>query len=144
MCLRNMGENLRIQRMLSQRSKVVKTDEHVKTINGVYHSVKGFCIAERKLSGFCLKPGSKHSDHFFRIGYGETDAELLFRHIETGYDASKKMDVCFAGEAEKFCIPMTLGVTVKWTFRTAWQIDKPGDKPRFISAYHDDSLREDR
>lgn len=112
--------------------------------DGVYYSSKGFSTAEKKLSGYCLKPGAKHADDFFEVGYKEDDAELLFEHLDRGFDLAKKQkSVIDRSGAEKFSIPMKLGVDVKRTFNTAWRIDQPGDAPRFISAYRMDRLKED-
>lgn len=121
-----------------------KKEESINLIDGVYHSSKGFTTDERKLSGYCLKPGAKHADDFFQVGYKESDAALLFQHLHQGFDMSKKRNASFdKSGAEKFSIPMKLGVDVKRTFNTAWRIDQPGDAPRFISAYRMDRLKED-
>lgn len=121
-----------------------KNEEAVRLIDGTYHSAKGFTMAEKKLSGYCLKPGTKHANEFFSVGYKENHADLLFLHIEEGFDISKKRkSMVDKNGTEKFDIPMKLGVDVKRTFITAWRIDNPGDIPRFISAYRMDRLRED-
>lgn len=96
-------------------------------------------IDSRKISGYCLKPGAKHADEFFAVGYtdSESDQKRLRRNILGQYDRAKaNSHRSLTDGGESFTIPMRLGTGSKArTFRTVWQIDKKGDKPRFISAY---------
>lgn len=117
---------------------IEKSDKSAKIIDGVYHSPKGFTTAVAKLAKFCLNPEKKHSKDFFDVGYKESDSELLFKHIEDGFDMSKRVGdrISERGQAQ-FRIPMNLGVLKKKVFTTAWQIDKEGDPPKLTSAYLD-------
>ena len=124
-------------------STVAKSGKSAKIVDGVYHSPKGFTAAVAKLAKYCLNPEKKHSKEFFDVGYKTTDADLLFEHIEKGFDVTKKRGVMKIGsDVEKFNIPMELGVTKKKMFTTAWQIDAPGAKPRLTSAYRDRRAKE--
>ena len=111
--------------------------------NGYYHSAKGFRIAVAKLARFCLDPEKKHAKEFFDVGYQPSDSDLLFRHIEEGFDMGRKI-----GERksemgdDQFCIPMKLGVTEKRMFSTAWQIDKGALEPKLVTAYLDRRVKE--
>ena len=126
------------------KSTVAKAEEHVRIIDGVYQSSKGFTVDDRKFSSWCLKPGTDHADEFFSLGYKPSDADRLFRDIEKGFDLGKKQDsVRINKNKEKFSIPMSLGVTAKKLFRTVWQNDSPDADPRFITAYVDRRLEDD-
>lgn len=110
----------------------------VKIVNGVYHSSKGFTAAVSKFAKYFLDPKQPHSKEFFDVGYKESDSDLLFRHIEEGYDLSKRTGMRKNDRGqEQFRIPMSLGVTRKKSFTTSWQIDKEGDQPKLTSAYRD-------
>lgn len=127
-----------------QKSDVVKIEKSGRISSEILRSAKGFVSTRNKLSGFCLKPGAKHSKEFFDIGYTESDAGLLFKHLEEGFDLSKRISVQRSESgSEKFCIPMKLGVTTRKMFATAWQKDSPNSDIRFISAYIDRRLKED-
>lgn len=109
-----------------------------------YLSPKGFCIAISKLSNYCLKPGAKHSDQLFAVGYEPGDEDLLFRDLETGFDLSRKTDVNpERGNKESFSIPMELGITKTRLFRTVWEDGPTNPAPRFVSFYQDRRLKED-
>lgn len=117
---------------------IEKTQKRVKIVDGVYHSEKGFTIAEAKLSKYCLNPKQKHAKEFFGLGYTPNDSDMLFRHIEEGFDMSKRKDERKGyGGSVQFLIPMELGVSSKRIFTTSWQIDKESDSPRMTSAYMD-------
>ncbi|MBR1677318.1 MAG: phage minor capsid protein [Clostridia bacterium] len=96
-------------------------------------------IATPKISEYLLKPGAKHADEFFAVGYtdSESDQRRLRRNILGQYDKSKAdSSKNLTDGGESFTIPMMLGTgSKKRTFRTVWQIDRKGDKPRFITAY---------
>lgn len=126
------------------KSKVAKPEEAATIIDGFYHSAKGFTADQRKFSEWCLKEGTDHSKEFFDVGYKPTDADRLFRDIESGFDIYKKCDSVPIGKSkEKFSIPMSLGVTTQRLFRTVWQKDGQDKTPRFITAYVDRRLEED-
>lgn len=115
-----------------------------KIVDGIYQSAKGFTAAVAKLSKFCLNPEKKHSKEFFDVGYTENDADTLFRHIEEGYDLTKKSGSRLSERGqEQFTIPMLLGMTKKKLFTTAWQIDKDGDPPKMTSAFRDRRNKEE-
>lgn len=111
--------------------------------NGVYKSRKGFECAAAKLTCFLLKEGAKHAQEFFDAGYSPDDPDQLFRHLENGFSETAKV-VTETREAgfEKFQIPMKLGTTKPRMFTTAWQIDREGAAPRFITAYADRRIKE--
>ncbi|MBQ8707892.1 MAG: hypothetical protein IJ523_07385 [Succinivibrionaceae bacterium] len=120
------------------KTTVEKTKEAATIIDGVYHSSKGFTADQRKFSSYCLKDGTEHAKEFFDVGYKPTDADRLFRDIESGFDLSKKIDSVPVGKSkERFSIPMRLGTTAKSLFRTMWQKDGPEETSRFITAYVD-------
>lgn len=128
----------------TKKSGVEKSEEPVRIEGEFYRSGKGFSIHQSKLRGFCLKPGARHSEEFFKMGYKEEDSERLFRDFEKGYDLSRKIhEGTLANGREKFSIPMDLGVTEKRRFRTVWQEDGPDDTSRFITAYIDRRLKEE-
>lgn len=126
------------------KSTVEKDEKSVTIVDGVYQSSKGFTADKRKFSSYCLKPGTDHADEFLDIGYKTTDADRLFRDIESGFDLSKKQDSVVANNGkEKYSIPMSLGVTAQRLFRTVWQKDSPEADSRFITAYIDRRMEED-
>lgn len=127
------------------KGTVAKTTKDVTIDGDYYRSEKGFSVHQNKLNGFCLKPGAKHSEEFFKIGYTEGDAERLFCDLEKGYDSSKKTinDVLSNGKT-KFSIPMKLGVTSTRLFRTVWmEGDGPNNTDRLVTVYVDRRLKED-
>lgn len=126
------------------KGTVAKSAEDV-TINGeFYRSGKGFSIHQDKLAKFCLLPGGKHSEQFFKLGYTADDSERLFRDIEAGYDSSRKFDrIDLADGHVKTSIPMKLGITTQQLFRTVWKDDGPDGEDRFLTAYIDRRLKEE-
>ena len=90
----------------------------------------------KKFTDFFLKPGAKHSQEFFEAGYTTDDALQLRYDMATLFSMDKAVDREIKPDgAEKFNIYMELGVGKKRTFRTSWQIDKPGDRPRIVTAF---------
>ena len=92
----------------------------------------------KKFTGYFLKPGAKHADEFFDVGYTPDDP------VQLRYDMAKQFDVGKAVEfsknpngQEKFSIFMDLGVTKSRTFRTVWQKDTPDSAPRIITAHRE-------
>lgn len=126
------------------KEKIAKAADNGIMDGEFYRSKKGFSIHQDKLRAFCLKPGAKHAEQFFKLGYTERDEKRLFRDIEKGYDVSKKTieNVLSSGKT-KFSIPMKLGVTSTRIFRTVWREDGPEDTSRFVTAYIDRRLKED-
>ena len=127
---------------VSPKKDDVDKIQTVDTIYGeAYRSEKGFTVAKSKLTGYCLDPEGKHSKEFFDVGYTPKDSELLFRHLEENFEVEKKSNVkTLDNGAEKFVIPMELGVSIKKMFTTAWRVDSSGNEPRFTSAYRDRRL----
>lgn len=110
--------------------------------DGVYYSDKGFTCDEKKITGFCLKPGAKHSDDFFNVGYEASDSELLIQHINDGYDIHKAVDrEPNTMNYRTFEVEMELGVTEKKKFVTGWSIRAEGEQPRFTTAYRRSSKK---
>lgn len=110
----------------------------------VYHSQKGFAVAAAKLARYCLNPEKKHSKEFFDVGYTENDSSRLFKDIENEFDPAKKRDARKGPRGdEQFSLSMSLGVTKKRMFTTAWQIDKGETEPRLITAYRDRRIEEE-
>lgn len=98
-----------------------------------------YLIAEPKISKFLLKSGAKHADEFFDVGYSEQDGRRLNADIYKHFDESLKTDVRIASDGtESFSIFMKLGKNKVKTFRTVWQRDSKGEKPRFITAHRED------
>ncbi len=96
-------------------------------------------IHSDKMSEYCLKVGSKHSDEFFDVGYKPDDSVKLNNDIIKQFDMSKAKDnKLLADGAERFSIFMNLGVAKTRSFRTVWQKDKPSSKARFITAHRED------
>lgn len=126
------------------KKTLAKSEDSVIMDGEFYRSRKGFVIHPNKLRGYCLKPGAKHAEQFFKMGYTENDEKRLFQDLEKGYDPSKKVDCQPTDDGyEKSCIPMELGVTSKRLYRTVWRNDGPENSDRFISAYIDRRLKED-
>lgn len=118
--------------------KVEKSYERAKIVDGIYHSPKGFVAAVAKLARYCLNPEKPHAKEFFDVGYKQSDSDLLFRHIEEGFDVDRKTGMRKNDKGqEQFRISMNLGVTRKKAFTTSWQIDQEGDRPKLTSAYRD-------
>ena len=98
-----------------------------------------YTISEPKISRFLLKPGAKHSAEFFDVGYSEQDGSRLNADIYQQFDEAQKTDVRTAEDgAESFSIFMELGTTDKKTFRTVWQRESDGERPRLITAHRED------
>lgn len=110
----------------SQSGGIIKTDQR-------------FEIPPPKIKQFLLKPGAKHAQEFFDVGYTPDDYELLFDDIASCYDESKAVDVRKKENGvEDFSIFMDLGVQKKKRFRTVWRRDIPDSKPRLITGHRED------
>lgn len=110
-------------------SVTIKTDER-------------FDLHPDKINRFLLLPGAKHSQEFFDVGYKPDDYEKLFDDIARSFDIEKAVQFRPNPKGkEGFSIFMELGVTKKRTFRTTWEWDGKGSKPRFTSAYRDDGKK---
>lgn len=93
-------------------------------------------IADAKVTKFLLDPSKKHYREFAAVGYSESDPGRLKQDLLEGLssNSAKEYEANVHGD-RSFEVDMQLGVTRKARFRTAWQIDKGTDKPRFITAY---------
>lgn len=93
-------------------------------------------IPDKKVVNFLLDPEKKHYKEFAAVGYSKEDPEKLKNDLLEGlkqneakiYEPNERGNTAFE-------VNMTLGVTAKKRFRTAWQIDKGTDFPRFVTAY---------
>lgn len=128
------------------REKYVKAAEALKNpseraimrMGENYVSNKGFTIHRDKIDKFLLKPGSKHFDEFYSVGYRVGESNLLALTIENGYDESKATEIRKNGNgSESFSIFMNLGFGGGKRFRTVWQKDTPNSKPRLITAHRE-------
>lgn len=109
--------------------------------SGIIKESKLFEIHPNKINEFLLKPGTKHSQEFFDVGYSEKDYVRLFEDIEKSFDISKAVDNRIGKDgSEDVSIFMNLGVTENKSFRTVWRIkEKNLDiKPRLITAHRED------
>ncbi len=93
-------------------------------------------IAEAKITKYLLDPTRVHYKEFVAVGYSKNNPEQLTKDLSEGL----KGNVAVAFEANEhgdrtFNVDMMLGVTRKARFRTAWQIDKGNNVPRFITAF---------
>lgn len=103
--------------------------------NGIIETEKAV-IQTRKLTDFLLKPGAKHAQEFFDVGYTEQDVQQLAADIHAQYAEEKRVDVKTAENGtEKFSIFMELGKEERKPFQTVWQIDPGSKKPRLITAH---------
>lgn len=93
-------------------------------------------IQRRKLTDFLLKPGAKHAQEFFDVGYTEQDVEQLAADIHVQYAEEKRVDFKAADNGtEKFSVFMEFGKEDRKPFQTVWQIDPGSEKPRLITAH---------
>lgn len=109
-----------------------------------YVSGKGFIIHQDKIQKFLLKPGAKHYEDFYAVGYRNRpgyvayESKLLAIDIENGYDETKATDrIKVSDGSEKFSIFMNLGFGGGKRFRTVWKKDTPDSKPRLITAHRE-------
>ena len=98
-----------------------------------------YVIAEDKITEFLLKPGTKHSEEFFAVGYTQKDYLSLSNDIYKQFDIGKAVESTTSYNGEKrFTIYMELGTSAKRTFKTVWQVKEENGKPRLITAYRED------
>ena len=93
-------------------------------------------IAESKITNYLLDPTKKHYAEFAAVGYSESDPERLKRDLLEGLrnNEAKTFEPNQHGD-RAFEVDMMLGVTRKAKFRSAWQIDRGADNPRFVTAH---------
>lgn len=107
--------------------------------SGIIKTSEKFEIPPDKINKFFLKPGAKHAQEFFDVGYSVDDYERLFDDIESEFDENKMVDVKNKSNgALDFSIFMYLGVENKKRFRTVWRKDTPESKPRIITGHRED------
>lgn len=93
-------------------------------------------IHDNKVVKFLLDPEKKHYQEFVAVGYTKEDPAKLKNDLIEGLKRNgAKIYATNEHGNTSFEVDMTLGVTAKKRFRTAWQIDKGTDFPRFITAH---------
>ena len=93
-------------------------------------------IADEKITKFLLSPTGKHYTEFVAVGYSANDPDKLKQDLLNGLSNNIAKEYGLNSHGERaFEVDMLLGVTYKTAFRTAWQIDKGSDAPRFITAH---------
>ena len=93
-------------------------------------------IPDKKVVNFLLDPEKKHYQEFVAVGYSKEDPAKLKNDLLEGLKHNEaKIYATNEHGNTPIEVDMTLGVTVKKKFRTAWQIDKGTDSPRFITAH---------
>lgn len=104
-------------------------------INSGYHS-NGCFIEDKKVTGFYLKKGAKHSHEFFDVGYTEKDGLKLQKDIASQFDTTKAYDKREQPNHTKtICINMQLGVNIKKPFKTVWEKKSSETEWRSITAF---------
>lgn len=101
-------------------------------------------IPQRKLGNYLLNPTKSKgkSDFFNSIGYNMKNAERLEKDIRKGLENNKALSYNenkFGNRAYE--VDMALGINKKVTVKTAWQIDKGENIPKFVSAYPKEKKR---
>lgn len=93
-------------------------------------------IADSKVTKYLLDPAKKHYSEFVAVGYSEDNPEQLKHDLLRGIvnNSAKEYEVDTHGN-RAYEVDMQLGVSHKAKFRTAWQIDKGTNFPRFITAH---------
>lgn len=90
----------------------------------------------KKYTGYFLKPGAKHADQFFAVGYTQDNPLQLRYDMARQFDMDKAFDIkVLNGGAKKFNIYMELGITKKRTFCTGWIQDTPDSLPRVVTGF---------
>lgn len=119
----------------SENWKSIKT---LKTQTEVVNNAP--CVTTpRKFSEYLLKPGAKHANEFFNVGYTENDVLQLRYDISRQFDIEKAVEYREKSDgAQTFNIYMKLGITKKRSFVVSWIEDRPGEKPRIVTAFRKD------
>lgn len=93
-------------------------------------------IAERKITEYLLKPGTKHYQDFIDVGYSANNPEKLRNDILNGLKTNKALSFEENQHGNRaYQVDMELGITHKKLFRTSWQVDKGKEFPKLTSAY---------
>ncbi|WP_294731074.1 minor capsid protein [uncultured Faecalibaculum sp.] len=110
------------------------TWEEWKNLDGFDHNriQKDRYIHEDKIKKFLLKPGAKHAQEFFDVGYTENDwkqleTDILSQYTNASYDRSK------GNYGQRFSITMDLGIDKKRPFQVVWGED--GDRFKLVTAH---------
>lgn len=121
------------------RGRVAPSQHTYKVYQTVEENRKKVEIPAAKIDSFFLKPGAKHAQEFFDVGYSEKDSKRLHRDILSQYNEGKAVDKKKLPDgAERFSIFMELGIGDKQkTFRLVWQKDSEDAKPRLITGHRE-------
>ncbi len=121
------------------RGRVAPSQRTYKAYQTVEENRKKVEIPAAKIDSFFLKPGAKHAQEFFDVGYSEKDSKRLHRDILSQYNEGKAVDKKKLPDgAERFSIFMELGIGDKQkTFRLVWQKDSEDAKPRLITGHRE-------
>ena len=91
---------------------------------------------KKKFKEYFLKPGAKHAQDFFDVGYAQSDWIQLRFDIAEQFDMNKAENLVKDKDGiVTFNIYMQLGVTKRRTFLTGWQIDETGKTRRIITGF---------
>ncbi len=121
------------------RGRVAPSKKTYKAYQIVEENRKKVEIPTAKIDSFFLKPGAKHAQEFFDVGYSEKHSKRLRRDILYQYNEEKAVDKKKLPDgAERFSIFMELGIgEKKKTFRLVWQKDSVDTKPRLITGHRE-------
>ena len=121
------------------RGRVAPSQRTYKEYKTVEENRKKVAIPDAKIDSFFLKPGAKHAQEFFDVGYTEKDGKKLRRDILLQYNEDRATDKkTLTDGAERFSIFMELGTGQRRkTFRMVWQKDSPGAQPRLITGHRE-------
>ena len=96
-------------------------------------------LTKQKYSQFFLKPGAKHADDFFDVGYTQADVRRLRYDMARQFDITKATEFAKTGDGkERFNIYMELGVGETKRFCTGWTKDTADSVPRVITGFRKD------
>ena len=96
-------------------------------------------LTEQKFSGFFLKPGAKHADDFFSVGYTPGDVLRLQYDIARQFNMDKAVEFGKSKDGkERFNTYMMLGIGQQRRFCIGWLIDSPDSIPRIITGFRKD------
>lgn len=121
------------------KGRVAPSQRTYKEYKTVEENRKKVAIPDAKIDSFFLKPGAKHAQEFFDVGYTEKDGKKLRRDILLQYNEDRATDKkTLTDGAERFSIFMELGTGQRRkTFRMVWQKDSPDALPRLITGHRE-------
>ena len=122
------------------RGRVAPSQRTYKEYKTAEENRKKVTIPDAKIDSFFLKPGAKHAQEFFDVGYTEKDGKKLRRDILLQYNEDRATDKkTLTDGAERFSIFVELGIGQnRKTFRMVWQKDSADAKPRLITGHRED------